>query len=560
MPRAQSGRSDVTEVEPDGLAEQELTKLQQQYRIMGGDRKAYSEESQNFIRKQRAAIEALQQENEELMKENKLAGSQQNKTKDSSNVDKLSGLMDMEDELSKKVQEEKEMISNLDNEIYSMERKVSKQRKGMGGVHMSQAKQIMIQKQTRVLENRLDQANTKFNAALARNRKLREQIDHTMTERQIFENLHKKLDRQRNENKQEIAEIIEASTTSYDARDDAQAKMMALKEKSDKDLAQYNMELKELMRIIDHDRKLKEFMGIKSEDRSDAQEGILTSRKAHEKERMGDKEDAIESYEAAFEKIKETTNIDDIDLLVDIFIEVEDKNFALFNYVNELNNEIEMLQEGIASIEDDVDRFKKESVELEQQRKDILSQLEKRHADESEQARNYDEKFKSANKILEQLKAGIDSLFKKINCDQTSIVDMLGGHAGVSDSNMVQYLGIIEQRTNELLQVQAFVATKDEEKAQALEAIGLLGKGPHKVQSSITVPLPSTGDDYESDASLGSEDESRPLTQNELVSRIMKGISKRENAPKKAQSTLNQSVENLTDEKATSKKKKASNR
>ncbi len=61
---------------------------------------------------------------------------------------------------------------------------------------------------------------------------------------------------------------------------------------------------------------------------------------------------------------------------MDIFIEVEDKNFALFNYVNELNNEIEMLQESIAGIEDDVDRFKKESVELEQQRKDILSQLE----------------------------------------------------------------------------------------------------------------------------------------------------------------------------------------
>ena len=34
------------------LAEQELTKLQQQYRIMEGDRKAYSEESQNMIRKQ----------------------------------------------------------------------------------------------------------------------------------------------------------------------------------------------------------------------------------------------------------------------------------------------------------------------------------------------------------------------------------------------------------------------------------------------------------------------------------------------------------------------------
>ena len=63
------------------LAEQELLRLQQEYRIMEGDRKAYSEESQNIIRKQKAAITSLQAENEELMKDNHLAGSQQNESK-----------------------------------------------------------------------------------------------------------------------------------------------------------------------------------------------------------------------------------------------------------------------------------------------------------------------------------------------------------------------------------------------------------------------------------------------------------------------------------------------
>ena len=65
---------------------------------------------------------------------------------------------------------------------------------------------------------------------------------------------------------------------------------------------------------------------------------------------------------------------------------------------------------------------------------------------------------------------------------------------------------------------------QEEEKAHALEAIGLLGRGPMKAQATVTVPLPSTGDDYESDVSVGSDDESRPLTQSELISRIMKGV------------------------------------
>lgn len=58
----------------------------------------------------------------------------------------------------------------------------------------------------------------------------------------------------------------------------------------------------------------------------------------------------MQSYEEAFQTIKEATGIEDIDLLVAKFIEVEDKNFALFNYVNELNNEIELLQEQINEV------------------------------------------------------------------------------------------------------------------------------------------------------------------------------------------------------------------
>lgn len=37
---------------------------------------------------------------------------------------------------------------------------------------------------------------------------------------------------------------------------------------------------------------------------------------------------------------------------------------------------------------------------------------------------------------------------------------MLGAQSGVTDSNMIQYLGIIEQRTNELLAVQSYVNSK----------------------------------------------------------------------------------------------------
>ena len=58
------------------------------------------------------------------------------------------------------------------------------------------------------------------------------------------------------------------------------------------------------------------------------------------------------------------------------------------------------------------------------------------------------------------ISAGIDSVFSKTGCDAAAITDMLGGHAGVTDSTVLQYLGIVEQRTNELLQLQAFIQAK----------------------------------------------------------------------------------------------------
>lgn len=54
--------------------------------------------------------------------------------------------------------------------------------------------------------------------------------------------------------------------------------MLALKERSDKDMTQQEIEMKELLRIIKHDNKLKEFMGVKVHDRADLKEEELSKK------------------------------------------------------------------------------------------------------------------------------------------------------------------------------------------------------------------------------------------------------------------------------------------
>jgi len=66
----------------------------------------------------------------------------------------------------------------------------------------------------------------------------------------------------------------------------------------------------------------------------------------------------MRAYEQAFEQIRQQTGISDPDEFVTQFIQVEDQNFSLFNYVNELNTEIEKLEEQIVETRNEIDRYK----------------------------------------------------------------------------------------------------------------------------------------------------------------------------------------------------------
>jgi len=193
-----------------------------------------------------------------------------------------------------------------------------------------------------------------FNTILTQNARLRDELDSLRVERARFEELHKKLEREHESLRREISDVIENSTSAYDQREEAQTKMILMRDKEEKDKTQLNTELKELIRVIDHDKKLKEFMKIKTQERQEDEELVTWRKKketeAAEKRRKEREEHSVEAYETKFKEIEEITGEHDLDKLVERFIQVENKNYALFNYVNELNNQVELLQEQIDQV------------------------------------------------------------------------------------------------------------------------------------------------------------------------------------------------------------------
>ena len=60
---------------------------------------------------------------------------------------------------------------------------------------------------------------------------------------------------------------------------------------------------------------------------------------------------------------------------------------------------------------------------------------------------------------MNSLKVGIQNIFDNIGCANEHTQELVGTH-GVTESNMMQYLGIIEMRTNEILQMYAACQNK----------------------------------------------------------------------------------------------------
>ena len=89
------------------------------------------------------------------------------------------------------------------------------QKARMGGVNAAQTNNQLIQKQIRVLENRLDKCLLKFNETLAQNKTLRTRVDEYRRERVMFDVIYKKLERELHEKKKEMAAIIEDSKNAY---------------------------------------------------------------------------------------------------------------------------------------------------------------------------------------------------------------------------------------------------------------------------------------------------------------------------------------------------------
>jgi len=337
-----------------------------------------------------------------------------------------------------------------------------------------------------------------------------------------------------------MANIIEQANAAYEARDSAQAQMAALKQQADKEHAEFEKEWRELGKLIENDKKMKEFMRQKVRSRAEegkAETGASVARSSRPATKsLGDTtksivagtagSEKVTTFEEAFSKIQAATGICDIDELVQNFINAEDQNFTLFKYNNELTADMEKIETQIADYKEEYIGLSGSGTRKEDTDKvKILETLEEKWSDIDKKAVLYNDKYQDANQTLMHIRSGIESIFRRIGC---SLDDLPSGTGvTISEVNMMTFLAGIEHRTNDLLKM--FDQLNADDPNRPAEETKQKPQG----STNLQIKLPSTVEDYSDDEDDDDEDDQRPFTRDELKTKTMRGIQKKAKKTKK---------------------------
>lgn len=479
-------------------------------RTQGKESPNVSKQSINYKRK----IESLKEETKKLKAEINLEKVQTSALGSESYIAKL---QDQGDNYSRKIKLEQERVEELDRQITEVSRLIDEKRKSVNSMKEKKESNATVLTKIKKTEHKLDKTLQKYNEAVAENKQLREEIDRLRREKKVFETIYNSLEEEYLAKEKQKEILKEEKTKATQKRDDARKRLNELKDikkKAEKELEAFGKDWQELEKIIEKEGKVNDL--IDASDLKITEETDEFSKVSlpviKDKALIKQSVQMVEQYEEAFKRIEEATGISDIEALVSTFIEAEKHNYSLFNYVNELANEIEKLEKQISQIKQDIEEYKGQGIRTENQRKKIMSDLEVRLSHTEARAEAYERKYEKTMITVSSLKVGVEQILEKIGCNNLTAEEMIQNH-GVNESNLMQCLSIIELRTNEVLQMYDYCTSS---------AIDSSPHAPFGKNNKVKVPMKYEVEPPVITEKDGDDDESAfPLSKKELIDRVI---------------------------------------
>ncbi|NXP74029.1 CCD63 protein, partial [Ramphastos sulfuratus] len=455
--------------EDENLVADEVRRLQKQIRIAAEKRKGYGANVTQQLQAQQKEIKSLTQGHLDVtLKVSQRMPSKSTITADRNRVE-INRLLQLKSQNEAVIRERKAQLAELDKQILELEKEIVKQKQKT--VKAKQAKDIkLLQKKIERLEKRLYNATVRFNSSLTRNNKLREEIESMRIQKAILDNTCWKLHRQLEQQRQRMTTAMKQCAEATEERMEAAATIDGIKKRNIQETVRYKVELEKLKCITTKQNKLKNFIVSKLTDRSGLEEKDKKEKALKAAERYRKRQgESLECREVAYKHLLEMSE-EDIDQLMNIFTEREDKNFCSLSYCNKLKDDVEKLKQQISDLQVCAKLFVKISDQERAERRnfEILKELEEKLMETTKKANLCEESLKETSKALGQKKSDMEALLKEISSN-SEIIEELKGTGQITHHSLVQFFGLLEKMTNELLlkeSVLRYISTEGSDEPQ----------------------------------------------------------------------------------------------
>jgi len=309
-------------------------------------------------------------------------------------------------ELEEKIKEIKEDFLVIKNE--------------MGGLNANQQVQERYEKHIRILENRLDKANQKFNESIEYDKKLRDEIDKLRKERFFFENIYKKLDKELEKLRKEISLNLECAYESYEKRDRNQENFENIKAHMMKKESEYAQILSSIANDINIKNSRKKTGDIATKDNTNKnlkkEENTDINFKTFTRKFKSDNNENkniniienLQNLQYKFQKLEEFTNQSNVESFCKKFKKNAQKNFDLFLAISLISKQAKETEKEIKGLEEEIESIKKlKNDQLGVEKNTLINELKskthklllKHEKYENNSKKNFDE-FKQIKKLI----------------------------------------------------------------------------------------------------------------------------------------------------------------
>ncbi|XP_045503515.1 coiled-coil domain-containing protein 63-like [Colias croceus] len=475
-----SGPSDDMEMEK--MAEDELSKLQRQFRVMEVDRANVMSSVKPTLRVQRNIIQSLTADLDKIMMQLKLTKSTSNVLENAKTREKLLSLLKDHEIHFSEVKEYRANINELDFLLKQVQKEIKKLRsKGSEKAYDTVNNETIVSQ----LENRLNTAMTKFNSVNSENYSMRLHIDRLLCDRQFFNTVWKGQVRRLVEGKALVLELVEGTISTYEQREEWCAKLEALKEKAAVDYRRHCLEVRELHRQLEYSAKLEQFLRSKGALRRPAGDRRAAAKRARDRDL---RRAAYCGYCSILDGLKEYMQEDDVDKLILEFTRREEENYALFNYINEVNTELKNLSDNVKSLRANIEEeHTKHQAKLHKQQVSIDS-LRNTLAEKQKTRQEMRDSCEKTRSVLDTLLQQVHSLASSSECESLPLLKLLGQNLNINVTNARLFIKSLEKKITEIVEVIKFEEKFLENSARA--PAGKRSRGPRTPRPLHTAHTP----------------------------------------------------------------------